>query len=161
MIRLGRWPLRIFMSESWEIGSNLWARGGWVWDHLLMRCEGESFVELWRWWIGELWHWWVIGFEMTCWCVVRERASLSYGTDETMSYGTNEWLGLELMPYCYFLRRVENERWGKSDEKKRKERSILSHQCRTHGFLSIFSSSIGKHCLLLKNRSQVISKSIV
>ena len=161
MLRLGRWPLRIFMRESWVMGSNLWARGGWVWDYLLMRCEGESFVELWRWWVGELWHWWVVGFKMTCWCVVRERTSLSYGTDGMMSYGADEWLDLELMLCCYFLQCVENEKWGWSNEKMRRGRSILSHQCGTHGFLSIFSSASGKRCLLFKNKSQVISKSIV
>lgn len=58
------------------------------------------------------------------------------------------------------IRRVEDEGRGRSSEKKRKERRLVTSG-ETHRFEGIYGAAIGKRCLLFKNKSQVISKGIV
>ena len=56
-----------------------------------------------------------------------------------------------------WIRVVEDEGRGKSNEKKRIEKRFVTLGG-THEFEGIYSATIGKRCLLFKNRSQVIFK---
>ena len=58
------------------------------------------------------------------------------------------------------IRRVEDEDKGTPNEKKRTEIRFVTSGG-THNFESIYRITTGKHFLLFKNKSQVISKSIV